>query len=169
MTDDEGGFDCCQVMQESPYITFVEQVFEWGNMVYEFYPYYWAEQTQWTSLYNLSDTDPLFQNFLKASYARILVPVTPGYNLAAMNFVTLGKPDLNDLAAMPVLDIINGMDEDAPTLAPARVSTQADVNLAGPGATIDGVALGRGDRVLVRFQTSVPENASTSGTAAPSP
>lgn len=158
MTNGEGDFDCCQVMAESPYIKFVEQVFEWRNMVYEFYPYFWAEEEHWTSLYNLSDTDPLFQNFLKAGYARILVPVTPGYNLAAMNFVTLGTPDLNDLAAMPVLDIINGMDEDAPTLAPARVSTQADVDLASPGATIDGVALAVGDRVLVRFQTLVEEN-----------
>jgi hypothetical protein len=158
MTDEPGGFDCCQVMEESPYIKFVEHVFEWRNMVYEFYPYHWAEEGHWTSLYNLSDTDPLFQNFLKAGYARILVPVTPGYNNAAMNFVTLGTPDLNDLASMEVMDIINGMDEDAPTLAPARVSTQANIDLANPGAAIDGVTLVVGDRVLVRHQTLDAEN-----------
>ena len=158
MTDAEGGFDCCQVMAEAPYIKFVEQIFEWRNMVYEFYPYHWAATTHWTDLYNLSDTDPLFQNFLKAGYARILVPVTPGYNLAATNFVTLGTPDLNDLAALPVIDIINGMDEDAPTVAPARVSTQADIDLANPGATIDGVTMVAGDRVLVRHQTLKAEN-----------
>ncbi|HYI93282.1 MAG TPA: hypothetical protein VEX68_07045, partial [Bryobacteraceae bacterium] len=158
MTDESGGFDCCQVMKESPYIKFVEQVFEWRNMVYEFYPYHWAEKTHWTDLYNLSDTDPLFQNFLKAGYARILVPVTPGYNLAATNFVTLGTPDLNDLASLQVMDIINGMDEDVPTLAAARVSTQADLDLANPGATIDGVTMLAGDRVLVRHQTLNAEN-----------
>ncbi|HKO95418.1 MAG TPA: hypothetical protein VJU86_00390 [Pyrinomonadaceae bacterium] len=158
MTDEPGGFDCCQVMKESPYIKFVEQVFEWRNMVYEFYPYHWAKKTHWTDLYNLSDTDPLFQNFLKAGYARILVPVTPGYNNAATNFVTLGTPDLNDLASMQVMDIINGMDEDAPTLAAVRVSTQADIDLANPGATIDGITKVAGDRVLVRHQTIDAEN-----------
>lgn len=158
MTDNEGGFDCCQVMAEAPYINFVEKVFEWRNMVYEFYPYHWAAKDHWASLYNMSDTDPLFQNFLKAGYARILVPVTPGFNNAAMNFVTLGTPDLNDLALMPVLDIINGMDEDAPTLAPARVSTQAYIDLANAAATIDGVTMVAGDRVLVRHQTSEAEN-----------
>ncbi|HZY10006.1 MAG TPA: hypothetical protein VFF29_02530, partial [Bacteroidota bacterium] len=155
---DEGDFDCCQVMREAPYIKFVEQVFEWRNMVYEFYPYYWAEKNHWSNLYNLSDTDPLFQNFLKAGYARILVPVTPGFAQAAMNFVTLGTPHLNDLALMPVMDIINGLDEDAPTMKSARVSTQSNIDLTAPGPTIDGVTMVAGDRLLVRFQNLESEN-----------
>lgn len=40
----------------------------------------------------------------------------------------------------------------------ARVSTQANLNLSSPGASIDGISLSAGDRVLVRAQTSVPEN-----------
>lgn len=40
----------------------------------------------------------------------------------------------------------------------ARVSTQANLNLASPGATIDGVTMAAGDRVLVRAQTSGSEN-----------
>jgi len=158
MTDTEGGFNCCQVMSESPYIKFVEQVFEWRNMVYEFYPYHWAAKTHWTDLYNLSDTDPLFQSFLKAGYARVLVPVTPGYDKAALNFVQLGTPDLHDLASLQVMDIVNGMDENLPTLAPARVSTQSNIDIANPAATIDGVALAAGDRVLVRNETVKAEN-----------
>jgi len=39
-----------------------------------------------------------------------------------------------------------------------RVSTQANVNLASPGAAIDGIALAAGDRVLVRQQTADEEN-----------
>lgn len=38
------------------------------------------------------------------------------------------------------------------------VSTQANLNLASPGASIDGITMSAGDRVLVRAQTSVPEN-----------
>lgn len=39
-----------------------------------------------------------------------------------------------------------------------RVSTQGNLNLASPGAAIDGITMVAGDRVLVRLQTTVPEN-----------
>lgn len=39
-----------------------------------------------------------------------------------------------------------------------RVATQSNINLSSPGATIDGITMSAGDRVLVRNQTSVPEN-----------
>jgi hypothetical protein len=154
----EGDFNCCDVMREGPYIKFVEQVFEWRNMVYEFYPYHWAQKNDWPALYNITDTDPLFQNFLKAGYARVLVPVTPGFVNAALNFVSLGTPDLNDLAMMPVMDVIDGLDEDIPTLSAARVSTQTAIDLSAPGAVIDGVTMVAGDRVLVREQDPPADN-----------
>lgn len=40
----------------------------------------------------------------------------------------------------------------------ARVVTQANLNLASPGATIDGVAMVASDRVLVKVQTALTEN-----------
>jgi hypothetical protein len=40
----------------------------------------------------------------------------------------------------------------------ARVATQANVTIAGPGATIDGITMVVGDRVLVRAQTAQTEN-----------
>lgn len=39
-----------------------------------------------------------------------------------------------------------------------RVSTQANLNLASPGASIDGIAMSANDRVLVRAQTTSSEN-----------
>jgi hypothetical protein len=39
-----------------------------------------------------------------------------------------------------------------------RVSTQANLNLTAPGATIDGIAMAAGDRILVRAQTTPAEN-----------
>jgi hypothetical protein len=39
-----------------------------------------------------------------------------------------------------------------------RVSTQGNINLSAPGATIDGISMSAGDRVLVRLQTSQPGN-----------
>jgi hypothetical protein len=40
----------------------------------------------------------------------------------------------------------------------ARVATQGNLNLAAPGASVDGVALSAGDRVLVRAQSAGAEN-----------
>jgi hypothetical protein len=40
----------------------------------------------------------------------------------------------------------------------ARVSTQANINLAAPGATIDGVAMTANDRFIARSQTTTAEN-----------
>lgn len=39
-----------------------------------------------------------------------------------------------------------------------RVSTQANLTLTGPGATIDGITMVAGDRILVQFQTAGAEN-----------
>jgi hypothetical protein len=39
-----------------------------------------------------------------------------------------------------------------------RVATQANLNLAAPGATIDGISMTTGDRVLVRAQSTAAEN-----------
>lgn len=39
-----------------------------------------------------------------------------------------------------------------------RVATQSNINLSSPGASIDTVSLTSGDRVLVRSQSSAPEN-----------
>jgi hypothetical protein len=39
-----------------------------------------------------------------------------------------------------------------------RVATVSNINLLSPGATLDGVAMVSGDRVLVKDQSSAPEN-----------
>lgn len=39
-----------------------------------------------------------------------------------------------------------------------RVSTQANVNLASPGTTVDGITMAVNDRVLVRAQTTASQN-----------
>jgi hypothetical protein len=40
----------------------------------------------------------------------------------------------------------------------ARVATQGNISIASPGATVDGVTMTTNDRVLVRSQSSLPEN-----------
>lgn len=42
--------------------------------------------------------------------------------------------------------------------ASVRVSSTANINLASPGATINGISMVSGDRFIARHQTSQPEN-----------
>ncbi|HAT7750556.1 TPA: hypothetical protein ACF5QH_002198 [Legionella pneumophila] len=62
-------------LEISPEIKFLEQSFDWRNMIYEFYPYYWGRKENWLESYPLKDNDPLFADFLRAGAARVLVPV----------------------------------------------------------------------------------------------
>ncbi len=50
-----------------------------------------------------------------------------------------------------------------------RVATQSNVNLAAPGASIDGITMVAGDRVLVRAQTAGADNGIYTWAAAASP
>lgn len=73
------------------YIRFMEQAFEWHNMTYVFYPYFWADLPRWQAHINYRDEDPLFEAFLKAGAARVVVPVRPGFESAITHFMDTGE------------------------------------------------------------------------------
>ena len=96
-------FECCEAIRDGSYVQFVEQCFEWRLMTYLFYPYFWGRKCNWLKIYQLEDADPLFLNFLQAGYARVVVPVRPGYEGAALRFLRDGTlwnggsvPGVND-------------------------------------------------------------------------
>ena len=66
-------------LDQGPIIQFFEQAFEWEQMTYFFYPYFWGRKKNWPTTVNLSDPDPLFQQFLTAGAARVVVPVPIAY------------------------------------------------------------------------------------------
>jgi hypothetical protein len=80
-----------EAMAEGGYIKFFEQAFEWTNMSYLFYPYFWARKSQWPDYLHQDDADPLFGQFLQAGAARLQVPVTPGYEQALRYLLVTGK------------------------------------------------------------------------------
>lgn len=75
---------------EGDYIQFFEQAFEWDQMLYAFYPYFWGEKAGWLETSGAEDTDATFEAFLKAGAARVQVPVRPGYEKALYNFIKTG-------------------------------------------------------------------------------
>jgi hypothetical protein len=79
--------------KKARYIQFLEQAFEWENIAYLFYPYFWAVENKWIKLMNRLDyTDNNMTAFLKAGSVRILVAVTPAYNDAVLHFLATREP-----------------------------------------------------------------------------
>ena len=79
-----------QVIQDAARIMFAENSFEWENIIYELYPYYWAPEHNWKEIYQIEDADPLFQKFLQAGFARVVVPVRPGNEERVLAFMQNG-------------------------------------------------------------------------------
>jgi hypothetical protein len=60
-------------------VAFYEQAFEWQNMSYIFYPYFWTGRDDWPEALARQDPDPLFAQFIRAGSARVVLPVHPGF------------------------------------------------------------------------------------------
>ena len=76
---------------EGDYIKFFEQAFEWQNMTYLFYPYFWSNKKEWVMLSSLDDADPLYTRFLQAGSARVQVPIRDGFQPALASFLSGAK------------------------------------------------------------------------------
>jgi hypothetical protein len=77
---------------EGPYVRFFEQAFEWEHVTWVTYPYFWGRKSEWTNRVAFEDADPLFNQFLKAGYCRVVVPVREGFEGAVDHFMTFGEP-----------------------------------------------------------------------------
>jgi len=84
----EFSFD--EATKEGRYIQFFEQAFEWDQMTYLFYPYFWARKKEWVNILARDESDPLFMNFLQAGAARVLIPVRNAYVKAILHYLNTG-------------------------------------------------------------------------------
>jgi hypothetical protein len=82
--------DFTEAKADGQVILFFEQAFEWTNMTYVFYPYFWSNKQEWVMLSQLDDDDPLFAKFLQAGAARVQVPVRIGFQQAMLHYLKLG-------------------------------------------------------------------------------
>tara|TARA_R110000737_G_C14619775_1_gene492776 strand:+ start:725 stop:4054 length:3330 start_codon:yes stop_codon:yes gene_type:complete len=82
--------DVDEAFSEGQEIRFVEQAFEWENLQYLFYPYYWGKKKDWPITSRLEDTDPLFQAFLQAGSCRLNIAVRPGFVTAVNTYLSTG-------------------------------------------------------------------------------
>lgn len=77
---------------EGRYVRFFEQAFEWENISWVNYPYFWGRKSQWDERMTYDDPDPVFNEFLRAGYCRVSVPARPGFEGAIDHFLTFGEP-----------------------------------------------------------------------------
>ncbi|WP_205718470.1 hypothetical protein [Actinomadura sp. WMMA1423] len=95
------------------FIRFLENAFEWQNMLYVCYPHLWGRRARWISALNITDPDADFAAFLRAGAARVQVPVRPGFESAVAYFVYTGNiwdgndvPRIDDDLYVPIIDEI---------------------------------------------------------------
>lgn len=98
---------------EGPYVRFFEQAFEWEQLTWLAYPYFWGRKSQWDERVSYEDVDNTFNQFLKAGYCRVVVPVRPGFEGAIDHFMTYGDtwnggplPAISNPLYLPIADEI---------------------------------------------------------------
>ncbi|WP_375767046.1 hypothetical protein NR798_35975 [Archangium gephyra] len=88
------------------YLRFFERLGEWREMAYRFYS--WgvgdpvAPHHPWRQSLLEPDSDQLFQSFLRAGSARVLLPIVPGQELEAIYYFLFGTLPPWSEAALPV-------------------------------------------------------------------
>lgn len=90
---DVPSLDIPQAQRHARFVQFLEQGFEWVQLSYVCYPYFWGRQPKWLELMNRLDyADGQMSAFLRAGAARVLIAVTPGYYDAVMYFLATREP-----------------------------------------------------------------------------
>jgi len=102
-----------KLSEEGRVIRFFEQAFEWDQMQYTFYPYYWGKRDTWLDKILNRDQDPLFRNFLRSGAARVVLSVRPGFEELVAHFFLTGEvwqggdlPQISDPSYVPILQEI---------------------------------------------------------------
>jgi hypothetical protein len=83
-------------------VAFYEQAFEWQNMTYSLYPYFWTGREDWPEALARQDADPLFAQFLRSGSARVVLPVRPGFERVVQSRLSLRLPSAAISAASPL-------------------------------------------------------------------
>jgi hypothetical protein len=105
--------DLEKVCPNGSWIRFFENAFEWTNIIYVLYPYFWGRHARWRSAIHFTDPDPEFAAFLRAGAARVQIPVRPGFEKAVAYFCQYGEiwdgsdpPLRDDELYVPIVDEI---------------------------------------------------------------
>ena len=156
--------DAADAHAQAPIVGFFEQAFEWRQMSYFFYPYYWARRDTWQMRQQQRSVDNVYEAFLKAGAARVIVPVTPGYERRLLCYLNFGETGLATL--IPGVDVecpddpLGGTDDVA-------VANFHDVGIDILTARHGDLVRGTGTLAIARDSAQVTINADSLWAASP--
>lgn len=84
--------DYDKAIKQGHYADFFEKAFEWENMTYTLYPYFWGRRSGWRERLGFHSPDPSFSDFVKAGAARVTIPARLGFSLEVIHLLDTGKP-----------------------------------------------------------------------------
>jgi hypothetical protein len=111
---------------EGKLIQFLEQAFEWTQISYLLFPYFWGKKANWEKAQLFwDDEDPMFGKFLQAGAARVLLPVRSAYEIAVLHFLYTREPwnggpapGLYDSMYLPIHEELRNQQDDLNGAAP---------------------------------------------------
>ena len=106
-------------------VRFFEYAFDWEQMTYRFLPYFWNAQEDWSAARLGQQGDSVFQAFLGAGYASVILPVRKGFEDAAALYLQTGL--ILDLPVVPADPELAAMNREV-----------ALINAAGAGGVAEG-------------------------------
>jgi hypothetical protein len=142
----EPGLNPATAAASSPVIQFFEQAFEWENIVYICYPYFWGGHSRWVINATSASADPIFDQFLNAGSVRLVVPARPGFEQLVNFFLYTSciwggqnPPGPNDPGYLSVADEIQaiqvGATDGTPIYPPWEVVLPTTLLWAGTDPT----------------------------------
>jgi hypothetical protein len=85
------------------YLQFLEQAFEWENLQYVLYPYFWSRKETWADRVGFQAPDPVFAEFVRSGAARVTLPARLGFSAEVIHFLEKGDP----WKSGPVLEMVS--------------------------------------------------------------
>lgn len=106
-------FDIPDAKADGALVRFFEHAFEWDQIQYVFYPYFWARPGGWADRFHARSMDADLAEFLKAGYARVVLPVRVGFEAAVSYYMQTGdvwsgegEPTIDHPLYKPIVDEI---------------------------------------------------------------
>lgn len=98
---------------QGEFIRFFEHAFEWSQMQYAFYPYFWSDFGRWQDKFEFDDPNYEYQQFMQASSSRVVLPVRLGFEDAVAHYLHTGTiwngetpPQIDDPLYFSIIDEI---------------------------------------------------------------
>ena len=130
---------------EGRYVAFIEQAFEWENMTYVLYPYFWDNPENHASKLYLNHPDSGHREFLRSGAARVILAIRPGYEEEVVSLLdngVLGKLTPGS-RFLPIIEKVRAANERLAALLDAQDNDEPAEGAERPAIAGFGERIGR--------------------------